>query len=64
MMADCTRCRACIDACPTKAISMPFLVRAGHKVTLADAEQDVLEGIQSAERRAEAALNPLDKAGE
>ncbi|WP_251178121.1 4Fe-4S binding protein [Adlercreutzia agrestimuris] len=63
-MADCTRCRACIDACPTKAISMPFLVRAGHKVTLADAEQDVLEGIQGAERRAEAAFSPLDKAGE
>lgn len=26
-LADCTRCRACVDACPTKAVSMPFLVK-------------------------------------
>lgn len=24
-LADCTRCRACVDVCPTKAISMPFI---------------------------------------
>ena len=26
-LADCTRCRACADACPTKAISFPLLAR-------------------------------------
>lgn len=26
-LADCTRCRSCVDACPAKAISMPFLHR-------------------------------------
>lgn len=24
-LADCTRCRACVDACPSHAISMPFI---------------------------------------
>lgn len=26
-LADCTRCRACVDACPAHAISMPFIAK-------------------------------------
>lgn len=26
---DCTRCRACVDVCPTKAVSMPFISKKG-----------------------------------
>lgn len=35
-LADCTRCHNCVDACPTQAVSMPFRVRAGQRVTLQD----------------------------
>lgn len=28
-LADCTRCRACVDACPAQAVSMPFLAKRG-----------------------------------
>ena len=30
-LADCTRCRACVEACPTKAVSMPFLIKKDKK---------------------------------
>lgn len=26
-LADCTRCRDCVDACPTNAVSIPFVIR-------------------------------------
>lgn len=28
-LADCTRCRACVEACPTHAVSMPLLPKGG-----------------------------------
>lgn len=45
-LADCTRCRACVDACPTKAVSMPFLVKKDAKtgtatVVLGDSDEAV-----------------------
>lgn len=47
-LADCTRCRACVEACPAKAISMPFVVRKGvgadaGTVVLADADERSVE---------------------
>lgn len=47
-LADCTRCRACVDACPAKAISMPFVVKKGAgadagTVVLADADERSVE---------------------
>lgn len=56
-LADCTRCRACVEACPTQAVSMPFVVKRGVAdapdapgspgspvpVVLADAEENTVE---------------------
>ena len=53
-LADCTRCRACVEACPTQAVSMPFGVKRGAAgtvdapgspapVVLADAEENAAE---------------------
>lgn len=37
-LADCTRCRACVDECPTKAISMPFIAKNPTKTRTQGAE--------------------------
>lgn len=47
-LADCTRCRACVDACPAKAVSMPFVVKRNEAaavgtVTLAEADEGRVE---------------------
>jgi ferredoxin-type protein NapH len=34
-LADCTRCHACVEACPTQAVSMPLVAKKGEKVKLA-----------------------------
>lgn len=38
-LADCTRCYACADACPTSAISFPVVAKKGEKVKLAANEK-------------------------
>lgn len=30
-ISECTRCRSCVDACPSNAISMPFLPKGGKR---------------------------------
>ena len=34
-LADCTRCNACVDACPANAITMPVVAKRGQDVKLA-----------------------------
>ncbi len=34
--SECTKCRSCVDACPTHAITMPFLAKAGKNVSIAE----------------------------
>lgn len=38
-LADCTRCRACVEACPTQAVSLPFVAKKAHKAVSVSSEQ-------------------------
>ena len=38
-LADCTRCNACVDACPANAITMPVVAKRGQDVKLAPNER-------------------------
>ena len=38
-LADCTRCNACVDACPANAITMPVVAKRGQDVKLAPNEK-------------------------
>ena len=41
-LADCTRCRACVDVCPTHAVSLPFRAKKDKKTAVV-VEEDTLE---------------------
>lgn len=39
-MSECTRCRKCVEACPGKAISMPFIAKGGSSPVQIDGSPD------------------------
>ncbi len=45
-MADCTRCRACVDACPTHAITMPIFAGKKAGKTVVEIPEPVMDDLE------------------
>lgn len=48
---ECTKCRACVDACPAQAISMPFLPRTSAKEPLPTVENPPAHQVEARQQK-------------